>query len=57
MQNTIGLAAAGRLQLMSYILGVLRTSPFAGCLKMLRCKASEILWSEAYRPVRRNDEG
>jgi hypothetical protein len=29
----------------------------AGCSKMPRCKAPEILKSEAYLNVRRNDEG
>jgi hypothetical protein len=29
----------------------------SGCSKMLRCKAPEILRSEAYLVVRRNDEG
>jgi len=29
----------------------------AGCSKMLRCKAPEILKNEAYSCVRRNDEG
>jgi len=28
-----------------------------GCSKMARCKAPEILKSEAYLGVRRNDEG
>ncbi len=32
--------------------------PFlAGCSKMPRCKAPEIMRSEAYFDVRRNDEG
>ena len=30
---------------------------FPGCSKMPRCKAPEILRSEAYFNVRRNDEG
>ena len=30
---------------------------FADCSKMPRCKAPEILRSEAYFDVRRNDEG
>ncbi len=32
-------------------------SPFRGCLKMPRCKASEIPRNEAYIEVRRSDEG
>jgi hypothetical protein len=34
---------------------VLRKSFFAGCSKMPRCEAPEILRSEAYSDVRRND--
>jgi hypothetical protein len=34
-----------------------KKSLFAGCSKMPRCKAPEILRSEAYIKVRRNDEG
>ena len=30
---------------------------FSGCSKMSRCKASEILRSETYLMVRRNDDG
>jgi hypothetical protein len=30
---------------------------FSGCSKRARCKAPEILRSEAYLEVRRNDEG
>ena len=30
---------------------------FAGCSKMSRCKALEIMRSEAYLGVRRNDDG
>jgi len=36
---------------------LLKKSCFAGCSKRTRCKAPEILRSEAYLPVRRNDEG
>ena len=36
---------------------LLKKSSFAGCSKMPRCKAPEILRSEAYFDVRRNDEG
>ena len=36
---------------------VLKKTLFAGCSKMPRCKAPEILRSEAYMRVRRNDEG
>ncbi len=36
---------------------LLKKSIFIGCSKMPRCKASEILRSEAYLDVRRNDEG
>ena len=37
--------------------GLLKKSFFAGCSKMPRCKAIEILRNEAYLDVRRNDEG
>jgi hypothetical protein len=36
---------------------LLKKSYFAGCSKMSGCKAPEILRSEAYLDVRRNDEG
>ncbi len=36
---------------------LLKNSFSAGCSKMPRCKAPEILRSEAYLDVRRNDEG
>ena len=36
---------------------LLKNSIFAGCSKMPRCKAPEILRNEAYSDVRRNDEG
>ena len=36
---------------------LLKKSFSAGCSKMPRCKAPEILRSEAYLDVRRNDEG
>jgi hypothetical protein len=36
---------------------VLKKSMFAGCSKTSRCKAPEILRSEAYLQVRRSDEG
>jgi hypothetical protein len=36
---------------------LLKNSFFAGCSKMSRCKAPEILRSEVYLDVRRNDEG
>jgi hypothetical protein len=36
--------------------GLLKKSFFQGCSKMPRCKAPEILRSEAYLDVRRNDE-
>ena len=36
---------------------LLKNSIFAGCSKMPRCKAPEILRNEAYLDVRRNDEG
>jgi hypothetical protein len=36
---------------------LLRKSPFPGCSKRARCKAPEILRSEAYLAVRCNDEG
>ena len=36
---------------------LLNKSFFTGCSKMPRCKAPEILKSEAYSDVRRNDEG
>ena len=36
---------------------LLKQSFFSDCSKMLRCKAPEILRSEAYLDVRRNDEG
>ena len=36
---------------------VLKKSFFSGCSKMPRCKAPEILRSEAYLDVRRNAEG
>jgi len=36
---------------------LLKKSIFPGCSKMPRCKAPEILRSEAYLSVRRNDEG
>jgi len=35
---------------------LLKKSSSAGCSKMPRCKAPEILRSEAYLDVRRNDE-
>jgi hypothetical protein len=34
-----------------------KKSSFPGCSKRARCKALEILRSEAYLAVRRNDEG
>jgi hypothetical protein len=36
---------------------LLEKSSFSGCSKRARCKAPEILKSEAYLAVRRNDEG
>jgi hypothetical protein len=36
---------------------LLKKSIFIGCSKMPRCKAPEILRSETYLDVRRNDEG
>jgi hypothetical protein len=36
---------------------LLKKSSFPGCSKRARCKAPEILRSEAYLAVRRNDEG
>jgi hypothetical protein len=36
---------------------LLKKPLLAGCSKMPRCKAPEILRSEAYIIVRRNDEG
>ena len=36
---------------------LLKKSFFPDCSKMARCKAPEILRSEAYLDVRRNDEG
>jgi hypothetical protein len=36
---------------------LLKRSSFAGCSKRARCKAPEILRSEVYLAVRRNDEG
>jgi len=36
---------------------LLKKSRVAGCSKTSRCKAPEILRSEAYMEVRRNDEG
>ena len=38
-------------------LEVINKVVFSGCSKMSRCKALEILRSEAYLVVRRNDEG
>ena len=35
----------------------MKKSFLSGCSKMLRCKAPEILRSEAYLLVRRSDEG
>ena len=35
---------------------LLKKSLYSGCSKMLRCKAPEVLRSEAYLDVRRNDE-
>ena len=39
------------------ISSLLKKSFFSDCSKMPRCKAPEILRSEAYLDVRRNDEG
>ena len=41
----------------SDLLGLAEKSFSAGCSKMPRCKAPEILRSEAYLAVRRNNEG
>ena len=44
-------------QVISLYYGLLKKSFSAGCSKMARCKAPEILRNEAYSNVRRNDDG
>ena len=46
-----------RIRFLRFHTSLLNKPSFAGCSKTLRCKAPEILRSEAYFDVRRNDEG
>ena len=57
IQRDVQWAEENVFKRMATINGTLKKLSFAGCSKRARCKAPEILRSEAYLSVRRNDEG